>query len=200
MPRRSNARERILTEAMRLFAEHGYERTSIADIQSAAGLAPGSGALYKHFASKEALLQAGMAQFIETNVQARSLLKPSPAPAPDALRFLGVEAMRLLREERNDIRVAWRELEAFPDLHHRVERDVMQANYRTVSAWLEQRIASGELPPQDTEAVAVVLLGGLVMFRLYEAMWGRSPMGISAERFVDAWSRLAVDGLAHGPR
>lgn len=197
--RRPNARERILTEAMRLFAERGYERTSIAEIQSAAGLAPGSGALYKHFPSKEALLQAGMAQFIETNVKARALLKPSPDPAPAALRFLGVEAMRLLREERNDIRVAWRELEAFPDLHDRVERGVMQANYRNVAAWLEQRIAAGELPAQDSEAVAVALLGGLVMFRLYEAMWGRSPMGITAKRFVDAWSRLAIDGLMHAP-
>ena len=197
--RRPNARTRILTEAMRLFAERGYERTSIADIQSAAGLAPGSGALYKHFPSREALLQAGMAQFIETNVQARAMLKPSTEAAPDALRFLGVEAMRILRDERDDIRVAWRELEAFPELHDRVERGVMQANYRTVAAWLEQRIASGELPAQDADAVAVALLGGLVMFRLYEAMWGRSPMGISAERFVDAWSRFAMDGIRHAP-
>jgi AcrR family transcriptional regulator len=199
MAPRSNARERILTEAMRLFAERGYERTSIADIQTAAGLTPGSGALYKHFPSKEALLQAGMAQFIDTNVRARSLLKPPPDSAREALRFLGVEAMRILRDERNDIRVAWRELEAFAALHDSVEKGVMQANYRTVAAWLEQRIRSGELPPQDSEAVAVVLLGGLVMFRLYEAMWGKSPLGISAERFVDAWEHVATDGIYQAP-
>ncbi len=197
--RRTNARERILHEAMRLFAERGYERTTVADIQAAAGLNPGSGALYKHFRSKEELLQEGMARFIETNVRARSLLGPSPASAGDALRFLGVEAMRILRDERDDIRVAWRELEPFPDLHDRVQRGVMQANFRTVAGWLQERIASGELPPRDTDATAVVLLGGLVMYRLYEAMWGRTPLGISAERFVDAWSGLAQHGLGATP-
>lgn len=193
--RRSNARERILTEAMRLFAERGYERTSIADIQAAAGLAPGSGALYKHYPSKEALLHAGMSQFIATNVQARRLLPAPPAPAGDALRTLGIEAMRILQDERNDIRVAWRELEPFPELHDRVQRGVMQANYRTVAAWLEERIASGELSARDPEATAAVLLGGLVMFSLYEAMWGESPLGLSAERFVEAWTGLALHGL-----
>jgi hypothetical protein len=39
-PRRFDAAERILREAMRLFADKGYERTSIADIQRAAGLRP----------------------------------------------------------------------------------------------------------------------------------------------------------------
>jgi AcrR family transcriptional regulator len=194
-PRRSNARERILEAAMRLFAEQGYERTTIADIHAAVGLAPGSGALYKHYPSKEALLQAGMSRFIATNVEARSLLPKPPVPAGDVLGAFGVEAMRILRDERNDIRVAWRELEAFPELHDQVQREVMQANYRTVAAWLAERAASGELEVHDPEATAVVVLGGLVMFRLYEAMWGETPLGLSAERFVDAWSRLTLHGM-----
>ncbi|MGH9208726.1 MAG: TetR/AcrR family transcriptional regulator, partial [Acidimicrobiales bacterium] len=39
-------RERLVTEAMRLFGEQGYKATSVAQIEAAAGLAPGSGALY----------------------------------------------------------------------------------------------------------------------------------------------------------
>src|ERR1700710_1980776 len=53
-------RERLVTEAMRLFGEQGYKATSVAQIEAAAGLAPGSGALYNHFKSKEALLTAGI--------------------------------------------------------------------------------------------------------------------------------------------
>ena len=53
-------RERLVTEAMRLFCEQGYRATSVAQIEAAAGLAPGSGALYHHFKSKEALLDAGI--------------------------------------------------------------------------------------------------------------------------------------------
>ena len=53
-------RDRLVTEAMRLFGEQGYQATSITQIEAAAGLAPGSGALYHHFKSKEALLEAGI--------------------------------------------------------------------------------------------------------------------------------------------
>ena len=45
---------------MRLFGEQGYQATSVAQIEAAAGLAPGSGALYRHFKSKQALLEAGI--------------------------------------------------------------------------------------------------------------------------------------------
>lgn len=56
-PSRSG-RDALIHHARRLFAERGYHGTSVADVQAAAGLAPGSGALYKHFASKRALLEA----------------------------------------------------------------------------------------------------------------------------------------------
>lgn len=53
-------RERLVSEAMRLFSTRGFEATSVSQIESAAGLAPGSGAMYHHFKSKEALLNAGI--------------------------------------------------------------------------------------------------------------------------------------------
>ena len=56
----TSTRERLVTEAMRLFSEQGYRATSVAQIEAAAGLAAGSGALYHHFKSKESLLEAGI--------------------------------------------------------------------------------------------------------------------------------------------
>jgi AcrR family transcriptional regulator len=60
MPTVTPTRERLVNEAMRLFSTHGYQATSISQIESAAGLTAGSGALYHHFKSKEALLEAGI--------------------------------------------------------------------------------------------------------------------------------------------
>src|SRR6201992_2514610 len=45
---------------MRLFSEQGYQATSISQIEKAAGLVPGCGALYNHFKTKDALLIAGI--------------------------------------------------------------------------------------------------------------------------------------------
>ncbi|MFV9506239.1 MAG: TetR/AcrR family transcriptional regulator [Oscillochloridaceae bacterium umkhey_bin13] len=53
---RDESRERIVEAALQLFAEHGYERTSVKQIAATAGVA--QGLLYSHFVSKEALLRA----------------------------------------------------------------------------------------------------------------------------------------------
>lgn len=53
-------RDRLLDEAMKLFSDKGFEATSVSQIEAAAGLAAGSGALYRHFKSKDALLTAGI--------------------------------------------------------------------------------------------------------------------------------------------
>ena len=67
----SRGRDRLLAEAMKMFAAKGYAATSVADIQRASGLAPGSGALYKHFGSKRELLEAAVAHRIDSIVAAR---------------------------------------------------------------------------------------------------------------------------------
>ena len=52
-----NTRERLKRAALSLFTEGGFVATSIGAIESAAGLAPRAGAFYRHFKSKEALLE-----------------------------------------------------------------------------------------------------------------------------------------------
>ena len=56
----NTTRERIIDEAMRLFSERGYAATSVAKIETGAGLTAGAGGLYHHFKSKEAVLAAGI--------------------------------------------------------------------------------------------------------------------------------------------
>src|SRR5437588_12879907 len=54
---RAPTRDRLLDEAMRLFGERGYDATSVAEIERAAGLTPGAGGLFHHFSSKEDVLR-----------------------------------------------------------------------------------------------------------------------------------------------
>ncbi|MGO8998654.1 MAG: TetR/AcrR family transcriptional regulator [Polyangiaceae bacterium] len=61
MPR--SRREEILDEATQLFAERGYEGTSMADLAERVGLRKAS--LFHHFASKEVLYAAVLARLIE---------------------------------------------------------------------------------------------------------------------------------------
>ena len=194
-PRRTDTAQRIVREAMRLFAEKGYERTSIADIQDAAGLRPGSGALYRHFPSKEAVLRAGLAEFVERERRVEEAIAHAPGPAPEALLALGQVGLRMLEEERDAIRILWRELDAFPQLRDEAREGRMQAAYRAVGAWLADRAARGELRVDDPEAAAAVVVGSLTMFRVFESLLGVRAVPVSDERFLRAWHAVMVGGM-----
>ena len=56
-------RTQVLAEATRLFAERGYESTSVNDVAAGAGVSVGT--LYKYFPDKPALLEAVLADFEE---------------------------------------------------------------------------------------------------------------------------------------
>ncbi|MER3403756.1 MAG: hypothetical protein C4345_07260 [Chloroflexota bacterium] len=55
-PQYHEQRQRIIQAALRLFAEHGYEATSLRDIAEAVEMSPAS--LYHYFPSKESIMEA----------------------------------------------------------------------------------------------------------------------------------------------
>jgi AcrR family transcriptional regulator len=76
-----------------MFAERGYEDTSIEAVLREAGVSRGS--LYHHFASKEALFEA-VAEAVETSVGEQTLAAASGAGGPvDALRAGSLAWIRL---------------------------------------------------------------------------------------------------------
>jgi len=77
-------RGQLVAIATRMFAERGYEDTSIEAVLREAGVSRGS--LYHHFASKEALFEAA-AEEVETSVGAQTVAAASGSAGPvEALR------------------------------------------------------------------------------------------------------------------
>ena len=74
-------RSQLIAIATRMFAERGYEDTSIEAVLRVAGVSRGS--LYHHFASNEALFEA-VAEEVETDVGARTLAAAAGADGPVA--------------------------------------------------------------------------------------------------------------------
>src|SRR5256885_4718688 len=75
-------RERLIATATRLFAEHGYDGTSIEAVLHEADVS--RGALYHHFGNKEALFEAVL-EAVETSIQgtivAEANASSDPVPA-----------------------------------------------------------------------------------------------------------------------
>src|SRR3954447_9053455 len=103
-------RERLITEAMRLFGEHGYRGTSVAQIEAAAGLAPGSGALYHHFKSKEELLEAGIDRQLDRRRAMRDIraLFAGLGDLRSELTMLGRYILNVLDDETQLLQIASR--------------------------------------------------------------------------------------------
>ena len=85
-------KEAGLEVAARLFWEHGYEGTSIADLTKAMGITPPS--LYAAFGSKEQLYQQALEYNAERENKHRLDLLNSDVPAYAALSFYLHDAAR----------------------------------------------------------------------------------------------------------
>ena len=86
-------RGQLIAIATRMFAERGYEDTSIEAVLREAGVSRGS--LYHHFASKEALFEA-VAEGVETSVGEQTIAATAGLTDPvEALRVASVNWIRL---------------------------------------------------------------------------------------------------------
>ena len=178
-------RERIVTEAMRLFAEQGYLGTTVGEIEEAAGLAPRAGGLYKHFRSKEEVLEAG----IDRNVGEIEVIQPAletlPLGNPRAeLTLVGRWGLTELAAEMPLMKVVQKDGDRFPELAAKVnERIIARGHGQAVT--VVGRMLGGVLDERQVAAVAAVALGALVGYRVEEAMFGPRP--VTDEEFLEAW-------------
>ena len=88
-------RGQLIEVATRLFAEHGYEGTSIEAVLSAAGVS--RGALYHHFAGKEALFEAVVSAVseqvtVELTEAVQGCADPLDAMRTAAVAWIGLAA------------------------------------------------------------------------------------------------------------
>jgi AcrR family transcriptional regulator len=190
------AAERLLDAAMRLFAQKGYEETTVGEIQEAAGLTFGSGALYKHFASKEAVLSEGVDRLLAAaRRQQAELGLPDDRAIPEALRAMAQSAMKAFAAEKDLLRIAWRDLDPFPELQEKVRTERIRTSFDEFASWLAHQDAEGRVSTHDPAAVAAVAFSALAFFALLSVLLHDTPGGLSEERFVTAWSELFAYAL-----
>ncbi|WP_375486926.1 TetR/AcrR family transcriptional regulator [uncultured Jatrophihabitans sp.] len=106
-------RTRVLTAAVDLFAQQGYERTSVSQVVTAAGVAKGG--FYHHFASKEDLLYEVYGDLIDRQVAAMDELAARGGPPATTLRAMIVELVVSTAGSAQQAKVFWREMHSLGD-------------------------------------------------------------------------------------
>lgn len=185
-------RQRILDAALDLFAERGFTGTSVGDVESAAGLSPRSGALYKHFPSKRALLEAAFDERMEAIAEFRALVHLSDlGDARAELTLIGRWGLAELRRERQLARLVMKDGDRVPGIADRF-RDTIVLPGLALSADVIARHRPD--PLADPEATAAALCASLVGFSLQGALFG-DDVSVDDDRLVAAWVDLAMATL-----
>lgn len=193
-----SGRDRLLAEALKLFADKGYAATSVADIQRASGLAPGSGALYKHFGSKRELLEAAVAHRIDRIVAAREQYNAGePSGVEEAVRVAGQLIWGNLRQSEDLLKVTLREPDELGDLDEKTWQVITDNAYQRFAAELAASNRAGRTHIPDPEAAAAVAIGSLSYAATLQALTGRLPGNIDEQRYFEAWVGQTVSVLTH---
>lgn len=196
---RGSTRSRLIAESMRLFGEQGYSGTSVSEIEAAAGLSGGSGSLYRHFASKKALLSEGIREQVAAGKGLLGLVSDAgaaeEAPLRESLAMVAVAGLRRLEQERDFNRVLIKDLSLFPELLEIARTEEIARIHAAIADWL-QRHAAPDRGGLDWVALATVIIGSVSHYWLLRDIFGTHPSDVSEERYVDALVDLVVAGVS----
>jgi len=189
----SSTRDRLIDAAISLFASRGYAVTSTAEIQVACGLSPGSGALYKHFPSKQALLRAAAQRQLDRMAATRREVNADRSTdTPDLMRRVAEAIWDGIEGNAELFRLMFREPEAVEDFADELWSGVIANAYKQFGAGLKIATETGAADVADPEATGAVLIAALAYLPVVNLLIGRTPGDIDPERFREAWVRLAT--------
>jgi AcrR family transcriptional regulator len=187
---------------MRLFAERGFRATAVGDIEAAVGLQPRRGALYKHFPSKHALLEAAVRAHLDSAATGAIRISELDLSALGAdrtlLRPIVASLGRWFLDEMDRMKDLTRVLEhdgpRTAELTIEVKTNIVDLSYHTAA----KLIAAVVPTAKDPEATAVLILGALVALRRTAWTFGQPPLDIDDDRALTAWIELTLATLDSG--
>lgn len=181
-----NTKDRIMQAALGLFMEQGFQKTSIARIETEAGLVPRAGAFYRHFEGKEALLMEIAKSYVSETPEDFGLDRLADFGDTRAeliaIALKYEEAMvrqkpfaRLIEEIRL--------LDFGADLQDEIDTDMMVA----LAAWVSSKPAAQGLTQAQMAALLISVFGGW-LFYIHKFQQDGMDEIMSRETMLDEWA------------
>ncbi|MEV8212266.1 helix-turn-helix domain-containing protein [Leifsonia sp. NPDC077715] len=188
---KADRRAALLDAAAGLFAERGFNGVSIEDLGAAAGVS--GPAVYRHFASKQAVLEALLVGVSERLLAGGQEVSENAPGAESALLALIGFHIDFALGEPDTIRVQDRDLDALPDAPR---RQVRRLQRRYVEVWM--RVLGALHPGLADDELRVRVQGtfGLLNSTPHTARIGGAPVAAAQVRPVlerMAWAALTSD-------
>lgn len=181
----------ILETGARIFAEKGYDATSMRDISNAAGVS--KALLYHHFSSKDdiyARIAFNATQHLNSFVKSRI---PEDGTAAEKLRAFMVSAARFFSEHRSAWIAASNAFWSDPDQRRMDLRIARRRQFENMLRdIIREGVASGEFNDLDPVSTGRLVLSGINWMH----RWYDPEKALSAEEIVDQYADILLMGIA----
>lgn len=185
-----STRDRILTEAMRLFSDKGFEATSVSQIESAAGLAAGSGALYRHFKSKDALLVAGIDRQLDRRAAMQDIraLFAGLGDLRSELTVLGRYLLAVIDQESELLQIAARTPAGVSDRLDTAYAALVDGLTEELNGWIGAW--APDASPEQTKVTAALAINSLFGERFATNLYRRTNAAAPTDRYLSEWTTV----------
>jgi AcrR family transcriptional regulator len=182
-------RQEVVSAAARVFAQRGFQATTMGDLSQATGLA--AGGLYHYIGSKEQLLFEICTELLDPLLEEADVIVSEPAAPEQTLRRL-VRVWALHVERHRD------HMRVFQQERQLIERGArwraVRASRQQFEGVLDEVLAAGERSGDFTFPDRRLALMALLSMINYLPQWFRPRGRLSAEAVADGFCDLLLNG------
>ncbi|GAA4614650.1 TetR/AcrR family transcriptional regulator [Saccharopolyspora hordei] len=182
--------QRLLSVATRLFAEQGYELTSVQQIVDAAGVT--KGAMYHYFGSKDDLLYEIYARVLRVQHARMESAADSDAPVDERLHAVAADVVATTAANLDDTKIFFRSMHLLhPDKQAEVRAERRRYHER-VCALIEEGQRAGVFRADKSPDLVVDFFFGAVH---HLGTWFRHDGELTGEQVGEQFADLLLASL-----
>ncbi|MGW5352355.1 TetR/AcrR family transcriptional regulator [Streptomyces sp. NPDC004031] len=182
--------ERLLAEATRLFAERGYDRTSVQEIVEAAGVT--KGALYHYFGSKDDLLHEIYARVLRLQTERLDAIASRGTPVPERLAEAAADVVVTSIQNLDDTKIFFRSMHQLSPEKQKAVRAERRRYHERFRSLVEEGQRDGHFRPDLRPDLVVDFFFGSVH---HLGTWYHADGPLSAQQVAGEFSDLLLHSV-----
>lgn len=185
----NKTKRKIFETSMKLFADKGYDATSVEEITATVGVAKGT--LYYHFSSKEEiftfLVEEGM-KLLHNSVEIKTEKLDNPI---DKIRAVMVVQLKVMRKYDEFITILLSQIWGNEPRHQQFRKYIYQY-MNVIENFIKEGIDKGVFRECNTRLIAEMLFGTICPLKIYKI---ENSEEFDVEKIVDELMSYTINGI-----